>query len=57
MMVTLFCNDPKKKGCHWSGDRQELVALTEDLNDQDFSYCPHCEGNDFEEVEEEDDDE
>jgi hypothetical protein len=25
------------------------VALSDDLNDRDFSHCPWCEGQDFEE--------
>jgi len=51
--MTLWCNDPLKKGCRWSGDQAELVAKTDALDDRDFSYCPACKGNDFEEEEEE----
>jgi hypothetical protein len=51
--MTLYCNDPLKKGCSWSGDREELVSKTEDLDDNDFSFCPQCEGNDFQEEDEE----
>jgi hypothetical protein len=51
--MVLYCNDPNKKGCHWSGDPEELVALTSDLNDRDFTHCPNCDGNDFEEEDEE----
>lgn len=28
--------------CHWTGDDDELVSKTDDLDDQDFSYCPKC---------------
>jgi NAD-dependent SIR2 family protein deacetylase len=48
MSTVLYCND-----CNWSGYPEELVALSDDLNDRDFSHCPWCEGQDFEEVEEE----
>jgi hypothetical protein len=51
--MTLYCNDPKKQGCQWSGDPQELVALTDELDDVDFTHCPYCEGADFEELDEE----
>lgn len=30
--------------CWWTGDISELVALTDDPEDRDFSYCPNCEG-------------
>ena len=39
--------------CGWAGDPSELIALTDDLNDRDFSYCPYCEHNDFDEEEDE----
>jgi len=52
MSTTLYCDDPKKIGCSWSGDRRELIARTENLSDRDFSYCPHCEGNSFTEEDE-----
>lgn len=51
--MTLYCNDPLNKHCRWSGDPDELVALTDDLNDRDFSYCPQCDGKDFEEEDDE----
>lgn len=38
------------------GDPDELVSLTSDLNDVDFSYCPNCEGKDFDEEEEDEED-
>lgn len=53
--MTLHCNDPLKKGCSWSGDELELAALTDALDDRDFSYCPNCDGNDFEEEDDDDD--
>jgi len=31
--------------CGWSGDHSELIALTDDLDDRDFSYCPKCISN------------
>ena len=37
------------ENCNWSGDRSELVAATDDLEDRDFSHCPDCGGTDFEE--------
>jgi len=43
----LICND-----CGWSGEPGELVSKTDDLNDRDFSYCPYCGGNDFDEEDE-----
>jgi hypothetical protein len=54
-LMALYCNDPLNKGCSWSGDPQELVALTDALDDRDFSFCPNCDGKDFQE--EEDDEE
>ena len=44
----LICNN-----CGWSGDPEELVALTDDPNDRDFSHCPYCDGTDFDEEDEE----
>lgn len=38
--------------CGWSGDSSELVALTDDLEDRDFTHCPRCDGTDFEDEEE-----
>ena len=52
MAFYLICND-----CGWSGYYEELVALTDDLNDKDFNYCPACESDDFDEEEEEEEDE
>lgn len=34
--------------CAWSGDDTELVSLTDDLDDVDFSHCPDCNGQSFE---------
>jgi len=39
--------------CGWSGDESELVSLTDDPRDLDFSFCPDCNGDYFEEIEEE----
>jgi len=50
MTVYLICNE-----CLWQGEPDELVALTDDLDDQDFSYCPNCGGKDLEEDDEEED--
>ena len=47
-MITLFCND-----CSWSGFPEELVSLTDDLGDLNFSHCPSCGGNNFDEEDEE----
>jgi len=33
----LECQD-----CGWTGYSDELVALTDDLDDTDFKYCPNC---------------
>lgn len=53
MAIILYCNDPKAQHCTWSGEHDELVALTDDINDEDFSYCPNCEGRDFQEEDDE----
>jgi len=50
-MIILYCKDPFKSGCHWSGDESELVSVA---GDETFSHCPYCEGEDFDEEEEED---
>lgn len=54
MSIELYCNDPLKQGCHWSGSQQELVCAEDDPNPKVFNLCPHCGGKDFheEEVEE-----
>lgn len=55
-MATIFyCNDPFKKGCHWSGEHDELVCT--DADDGHFIYCPNCEGKDFDEDDDGSDDE
>jgi len=46
----LICNE-----CGWSGEAEELVALTDYLNDKDFSHCPYCGETDFDEEDEEGD--
>lgn len=48
-MIYLTCTE-----CDWQGSPDELVSLTEETNDKDFSYCPYCNLNDFEEDEEDD---
>jgi len=35
------------ENCGWSGRSDELVALTEDLKDCDFSYRPDCSSQDI----------
>ena len=49
MIKLLLCCDE----CGWEGYRDELVRLSDDPDDSDFSYCPNCEGSDFTEIEEE----
>lgn len=34
----VMCND-----CYWEGYASELVSLTDDLDDTDFTHCPMCE--------------
>lgn len=46
----LECDD-----CYWYGSSEELVTKTEDLDDKDFSYCPSCGGNNFQEFEDDED--
>ena len=46
-MILLVCEN-----CDWSGYREELVSQTEDIDDKDFSYCPYCDGKEFEEIDE-----
>lgn len=46
-MGYLICNN-----CGWLGEPSELVSKTDALDDRDFSFCPQCEGNDFDEDEE-----
>ena len=41
--------------CDWSGYPYELVTLTDDPDDNDFSRCPRCGGSMFDEIEEGDD--
>jgi len=40
----------------WTGTEGELVSKTDELEDRDFSFCPYCEGGNFEETMEEDED-
>ena len=49
-MSTLICNE-----CGWEGTPEELVSLTDDLNDRNFSFCPYCDSNNFDEEEDEED--
>ncbi len=53
MTISLTCNK-----CFWFGYPEELVALTDDIpsDDRDFRYCPRCEGNDFDEDEDDEED-
>lgn len=37
--------------CGWAGSDTELVSLTDDPDDNDFSYCPNYEHNEFDEEE------
>lgn len=39
--------------CGWTGDVTMLVSKTESLEDVDFVYCPDCESDDIEDIEEE----
>ncbi len=41
-MPQFLCNN-----CGWSGSSHELVALTDDLDDNDINYCPHCGSGDL----------
>ena len=49
-MILLICEN-----CEWSGYPEELVSKTEALDDKDFSYCPYCDGKEFEEIDEDED--
>ena len=42
-MIIFNCNR-----CEWSGTEGELVSITVDPEDRTFEYCPRCNGNDFE---------
>ena len=55
MATILYCKDPNNKGCSWTGEHDELVALTDVLDDRDFSHCPNCDSKDFDEEDEEED--
>lgn len=48
----LICLD-----CGWSGDDTQLESKTEDLDDRNFSFCPDCGGDNFEEEDEDEDEE
>lgn len=37
--------------CGWTGNNAELVAITDNLNDAYFAYCPVCEHSEFDEEE------
>lgn len=56
MDTMLYCKDPNNKGCTWSGESDELIALSNNANDNDFTHCPNCDGDDFDEEDIEDDD-
>jgi hypothetical protein len=38
--------------CGWVGIAESLVALTDDPDDLDFSYCPNCESANVHDIEE-----
>ena len=40
--------DVRCADCDWEGYSEELVALTDDLDDRDFSHCPYCESSNIE---------
>ena len=42
----LECNN-----CGWQGYWTELVSLTEDTKDTNFSFCPDCASDDIEDIE------
>lgn len=44
-IITMYCNDPFKKGCHWQGAPGELVCT--DADPKHFTHCPQCEGEDL----------
>lgn len=46
----LYCNE-----CSWSGEPDELVALTDAPEDREFTHCPQCDGISFDEEESFDD--
>jgi len=50
-MPTLYCADPNKKSCYWSGEVEDLVELNDDCR---FTHCPNCHGEDFDVEEDED---
>ncbi len=41
----------KCNNCDWHGDSTMLVSKTEAMDDRDFNYCPDCESDDIEDVE------
>lgn len=47
MEEELVCNN-----CGWTGDSTMLVSLTDDIEDEDYNYCPECESGDLEDLEE-----
>lgn len=47
-MTAVSCKD-----CGWVGEDRELVSRHPFLKDGDYSYCPHCESDEIEDVEEE----
>jgi len=38
--------------CGWAGDETMLVSKTDDINDDQYIYCPECGDDDMEELEE-----
>ncbi len=49
IIMWLICNI---SDCPWQGTADELVTLTDNVNDRDFDFCPNCNGKDFDEEEE-----
>ncbi len=37
--------------CNWSGEPDELVSKTEDIDDDNYSFCPSCGNENFDEEE------
>lgn len=46
-IIIMYCNNPFKKKCRWSGDPDELVCTDEDP--KHFTHCPNCGGEDLDE--------
>ena len=46
MEEKIICNK-----CGWTGDSTMLVCKTDDIDDNDFKYCPDCGSSDIEDIE------